>query len=67
MTKCQHLQPYEETPDAGPACMWPDAHPERLVDAPRWLSSWALSGGPTFDPAKHCVGCPGFRALEEQR
>lgn len=64
MTRCAHLEPYNEDEGNGRACTWADAHPERLLDAPRWLSSWVLSGGPNFDPAKHCVGCPGFKAEE---
>ena len=41
-------------------CTWADEHPERFLDAPRWLSEWALSGGPNFHPARHCHKCPGY-------
>lgn len=62
MNGCKHLSRYEEDDGDGRACLWPDAHPERLLDAPRWLSAWALSGGPNFQPDKHCPGCPGYCA-----
>lgn len=66
MTTCKHLTAYEDSPHLA-ACMWPDAHPERFLSAPRWLSSWALSGGPNFNPKQHCPGCPGFCAGEPER
>jgi len=67
--KCIHLaetpgwRPEEdgsETEIVGHLCNWADAHPERLLNMPRWLSTWALSGGPNFNPIKHCQGCPGY-------
>lgn len=65
---CIHLTQSEEAinvstgaPGVRHLCLWADAHPERLVDAPRWLQEWALAGGPTFNPGKHCVGCPAKR------
>jgi len=50
------------TPFIGHLCGWADAHPDRLANSPRWLSVYALAGGPGFVPAKHCPGCPGFDA-----
>lgn len=75
MNDCSHLTPTEawtydpetkaETPITDAAlCTWADAHPERFVDMPRWMSSWALSGGPNFNPKKHCIGCPGYESVK---
>lgn len=72
MSTCQHLtqadeayrydpETGEETPIIAHLCTWADAHPERLLNAPRWVQEYALSGGPSFVPEKHCIGCPGFR------
>lgn len=71
MSRCQHLcaseEAYmvnadtgEEVPATRYLCEWLDAHPERLVNAPRWLTNWGLSGGPNFDPQTDCPGCPGY-------
>ena len=72
MSRCVHLTPSDEayevnddgslTPTEVLPCEWGDANPDRLLNMPRWLSEWALSGGPSFDPKKHCPGCPGYRS-----
>lgn len=70
--KCRHLfepaqsfrrdvESGEETTLVFPLCGWADAHPERLVDAPRWLVAPALAGG-LVHPERDCAGCPGFSA-----
>lgn len=55
----------QRSPTTHYLCDWADAHPEQLLDAPRWLSVWALSGGPNFAPEKHCPNCPGFESDAE--
>lgn len=52
----------EESPIDHYLCVWAEAHPERFMNSPRWLSTWALAGGPNFDAARHCPGCPGYEA-----
>lgn len=40
-------------------CTWADGNPDRLMDAPRWLSHRALAGEPVTQD-KDCVGCAGY-------
>lgn len=42
-------------------CGWADANPDRLMNAPRWLSNRALAGEPVR-PDWDCIGCPGYVA-----
>lgn len=41
-------------------CLWGENNPDRLLDAPRWVTQEVLSGGGCFTPKKHCVNCPGY-------
>lgn len=69
MSRCKHLidteawriGPGGETPEVGHLCTWADAHPERFLNAPRWISSRALASE-LIHPEHHCVGCPGYEA-----
>lgn len=42
-------------------CDWPDQHPERFVNAPRWLLQ-QIGSGLMIRPEHDCVSCPGWRA-----
>jgi hypothetical protein len=49
-----------ETHFAGHLCDWADANPDRLMDAPRWLSGIALASM-LITPERDCLGCPAFK------
>lgn len=42
-------------------CGWLDMHPERMIDAPRWLMKQSRAGW-AVDPKRDCKGCPGYAA-----
>jgi hypothetical protein len=72
--KCRHLidtcaekvGPTGAAAYTGHLCTWAEAHPDRLLDAPRWISQPALASI-LIDPAEHCVGCPGYQAAATGR
>lgn len=70
MSACKHLTETEawsigpdgqEADEVGHLCLWADAHPERFINAPRWISKRALASD-LIRPARDCVGCPGYEA-----
>jgi hypothetical protein len=71
MSECKHLVRTEayrvgagkEEPIDFFLCTWADGNPDRLIDAPRWLSYRALAGEP-ITQGKDCVGCPGYSPNE---
>lgn len=71
---CQHLQSsqdavtvtrhgYEPTVDY--VCAWSDDNDETVNRLPSWAASHVRSGGPNFQPDRHCgPHCPGFRPFD---
>jgi hypothetical protein len=47
----------KETPVTIHLCAWPDAYPDRLVDAPRWVNR-VIGSGLAIDPERDCIDCP---------
>lgn len=41
-------------------CDWPDMHPDRLVNAPRWMQR-LVGAGLAINPAVDCVGCAAHK------
>ncbi|WP_157014864.1 hypothetical protein [Mesorhizobium xinjiangense] len=52
-----------ETPATVHLCDWPDQHPERFRNAPRWLLR-QIGPGLAIEPARDCAGCPAFAAAK---
>lgn len=46
-------------------CNWADSHPERLVDAPRWVLQQVVHGAAVL-PHIDCVKCPAFAPASRQ-
>lgn len=70
MSACKYLVRSEEAYSIGPMgesevqvslCTWPDMHPDRFVNAPRWLLR-QIGGGLAVMPAHDCVGCAAYCA-----
>jgi hypothetical protein len=69
---CKHLTTTEafrigpdgkQTPEVGHLCVWADAHPDRFIDAPRWITNPALASI-LIRPERDCVGCPGYEGKD---
>lgn len=50
-----------ETPITVHLCNWPDANPDRFVDAPRWLQK-KVYPGLAITPKTDCTNCPARTA-----
>lgn len=43
-------------------CEWPEAYPDRLIDAPLWVHR-AIGGGLAIKPERDCIRCPARATL----